>query len=90
MNDDFTPGPWQSAEETAGQAIRIRTVGTIDSSTTLALVLVPFAGTEAEPVPGPTTDAVAGLARRHAMYVICPIREQAGTFADSIKLWSAA
>jgi hypothetical protein len=37
-----------------------------------------FAGTEAEPVPGPTTEAVAGLARKYNMYVICPIREQAG------------
>jgi predicted amidohydrolase len=37
-----------------------------------------FAGTEAEPVPGPTTRAVARLARKYNMYVICPIREQAG------------
>ena len=36
-----------------------------------------FAGTEAEPVPGPTTDAIAKLARQYNMYVICPIREQA-------------
>jgi beta-ureidopropionase len=37
-----------------------------------------FSGTQAEPVPGPTTDAVAALARQYHMYVICPIREQAG------------
>ena len=37
-----------------------------------------FAGTEAEPVPGPTTKAVARLAKQYNMYVICPIREQAG------------
>jgi beta-ureidopropionase len=37
-----------------------------------------FAGMKAEPVPGPTTDAVAELARQYHMYVICPIREQAG------------
>jgi hypothetical protein len=37
-----------------------------------------FAGTEAEPVPGPTTNAVAKLAKQYNMYVICPIREQAG------------
>jgi len=37
-----------------------------------------FAGTEAEPVPGRTTEAVAQLARQYGMYVICPIREQAG------------
>ena len=37
-----------------------------------------FAGTKAEPVPGPTTDAVAKLAEKYNMYVICPIREQAG------------
>ncbi len=37
-----------------------------------------FAGTKAEPVPGPTTNAVAELAKQYNMYVICPIREQAG------------
>jgi beta-ureidopropionase len=36
-----------------------------------------FAGFTAEPIPGPTTDAVAELARKHRMYVVCPIREQA-------------
>ena len=36
-----------------------------------------FAGFTAEPIPGPTTNAVAELARKHRMYVICPIREQA-------------
>jgi beta-ureidopropionase len=38
-----------------------------------------FAGTQtAEPIPGPTVNAVASLAKKHSMYVICPIREQAG------------
>ena len=36
-----------------------------------------FAGTKAEPIPGPTTEAVAKLAKQYNMYVICPIREQA-------------
>lgn len=36
-----------------------------------------FAGTRAEPIPGPITRAVGDLARKHRMYVICPIREQA-------------
>jgi hypothetical protein len=36
-----------------------------------------FAGTDAEPIPGPRTDAVAQLARQYNMYVICPIREKA-------------
>ena len=36
-----------------------------------------FAGTTAEPIPGPTTNAVAEMAKKHRMYVICPIREQA-------------
>jgi len=36
-----------------------------------------FAGTGAEPIPGPTTEAVARLAAKYKMYVICPIREQA-------------
>jgi len=37
-----------------------------------------FAGTTAEPVPGPTTSAVSKMARKHQMYVICPVREQVG------------
>ena len=37
-----------------------------------------FAGTEAEPLPGRTTNAVAKLAKKYNMYVVCPIREQAG------------
>ena len=36
-----------------------------------------FAGTKAEAIPGPTTEAVAELAKQYNMYVICPIREQA-------------
>jgi hypothetical protein len=35
-----------------------------------------FSGTTAEPIPGPTTNAVAAAARKHRMYVICPVREQ--------------
>ena len=37
-----------------------------------------FAGTVAEPIDGPITEAVAKLAKKYNMYVICPIREQAG------------
>ena len=37
-----------------------------------------FGGTTAEPIPGPTTQAIARLAKQYHMYVICPIREQAG------------
>ena len=37
-----------------------------------------FAGTKAEAIPGPTTNAVAKLAKQYSMYVVCPIREQAG------------
>jgi beta-ureidopropionase len=37
-----------------------------------------FAGYDkAEPVPGPITQAIAEMAKKHRMYVICPIREQA-------------
>ena len=36
-----------------------------------------FAGFQAEPIPGPTTDAISALARKHNMYVICPLCEQA-------------
>ncbi len=35
-----------------------------------------FAGTGAETIPGPTTAAVAEMAKKHHMYVVCPIREQ--------------
>jgi beta-ureidopropionase len=37
-----------------------------------------FAGTETETIPGPTTDAIAEVARQHGMYVICPVCENAG------------
>jgi beta-ureidopropionase len=37
-----------------------------------------FSGTTAEPLSGPTVTAIAAAAKKHAMYVICPIREQAG------------
>lgn len=32
----------------------------------------------AEPVPGPTTEAVATVARRHELWVICPLLERRG------------
>jgi beta-ureidopropionase len=32
----------------------------------------------AEPVPGPTTDAVGAVARRHSLWVVCPILERRG------------
>ncbi len=37
-----------------------------------------FAGFAGESIPGPTTKAIGELARKYHMYVICPIREQAG------------
>ena len=37
-----------------------------------------FAGTKAETIPGPTTRAVAEVAKKHNLWVVCPIREQAG------------
>ena len=37
-----------------------------------------FAGTKSEPVPGPTTDAIAVLAKKHHMWIVCPLRERAG------------
>jgi beta-ureidopropionase len=36
-----------------------------------------FRGTKSEPIPGPTTLAIGELAKKHHMYVVCPIREQA-------------
>lgn len=34
-----------------------------------------FNGSEAEPVPGPTTNIMAALAQQYGMYIICPILE---------------
>jgi hypothetical protein len=36
-----------------------------------------FSGTVAETIPGATVNAVAELAHKHHMYVVCPMREQA-------------
>ncbi len=35
-----------------------------------------FSGGPPEPVPGPTTEAVAALAKQYGMYVICPLKER--------------
>jgi len=64
-------------KEKLKQAIeQLRTAG--KNGVDIACLPEEFAGTKAEPVPGPTTKAVAELARQYNMYVICPIREQAG------------
>lgn len=43
----------------------------------LACLPEEFAGTGAEPIPGPTTLAIGEMAKKYRMYVVCPIREQA-------------
>jgi len=45
----------------------------------------------AESVPGPTTDAVAALAREHRMAVVVPVfeREQAGVFYNTAAVYDA-
>ena len=53
----------------------LETAGT--SGVDIACLPEEFAGTNAEPIPGPTTKAVGELAKKHHMYVVCPIREQA-------------
>jgi predicted amidohydrolase len=53
----------------------LRTAG--ENGVDIACLPEEFAGTKAEPIPGPTTEAVAKLAKQYNMYVICPIREQA-------------
>lgn len=64
-------------EEKLKQAIeQLHTAG--KNGVDIACLPEEFAGTKAEPIPGPTTKAVAELARQYNMYVICPIREQAG------------
>ncbi|MBN1642567.1 MAG: carbon-nitrogen hydrolase family protein [Anaerolineae bacterium] len=54
---------------------------------TFTTVSVPLenVGATAEPVPGPTTDAISERARAHGSYVICPIKNQ----RDGI-LWNSA
>ena len=47
------------------------------SGVNIACLPEEFAGTIAEPIPGPTTKAIGELAKKHHMYVVCPIREQA-------------
>ena len=54
--------------ETAGQ-----------SGVDIACLPEEFAGRKAEPIPGPTTLAIAALARKHHMWIVCPIREEAGS-----------
>ncbi|MSS71893.1 MAG: carbon-nitrogen hydrolase family protein [Candidatus Latescibacteria bacterium] len=41
-------------------------------------VTVPKALEVAEPVPGPTVDRIGALARRHGMYIVCPLLERRG------------
>ena len=53
----------------------LETAGQLDVD--IACLPEEFSGTTAEAIPGPTTKAVGQLARRHNMYVICPVREQA-------------
>ena len=43
----------------------------------LACLPEEFAGTVPETIPGPTVEAVAALAKKYRMYVVCPIAEQA-------------
>lgn len=45
--------------------------------TDIACLPEEFAGLTAEPIPGPTTNAMGELAKKHRMYVVCPIRERA-------------
>jgi beta-ureidopropionase len=52
----------------------LETAGT--SGVDIACLPEEFAGTTAEPISGPTTKAVGELAKKHHMYVVCPIREQ--------------
>ena len=48
-----------------------------ESGVDIACLPEAFAGLNPEPVPGPTTNAIAKVARQYNMYVICPIVEQA-------------
>jgi hypothetical protein len=54
--------------ETAGQ-----------SGVDIACLPEEFSGMTPEPVPGPTTQAVGALAKKHHMWIVCPLREQAGS-----------
>jgi hypothetical protein len=68
-------GEYQAKMKLAREHLEVAGKSGVD----LACLPEEFAGFKAEPIPGPTTDAIAALARKHKMYVVCPIREQAGT-----------
>ncbi len=43
----------------------------------LACLPEEFSGYKAEPLDGPTSRAIGELAKKHSMYIVCPIRELA-------------
>ncbi len=55
--------------------LQLEAAGT--SGVDIACLPEEFAGTNAEPIAGPTTKVIGELAKKHHMYVVCPIREQA-------------
>jgi hypothetical protein len=73
--------PQLDREKLPGRQVKVAAIcigfgGEHDIKLNLAIEHLHTAGKN-EPIPGPTTKAVARLARKYNMYVICPIREQA-------------
>lgn len=49
-----------------------------DNKVDIAVLPEEFAGTDPEPMSGPTVTAVAEAAKQHHMWVVCPIKEEDG------------
>lgn len=66
-------GEWQPKMELATKHLEAAGASGVD----IACLPEEFAGLNAEPQDGPTTRAIGQLAKKHHMFVVCPIREQA-------------
>ena len=67
-----TGGPHEEKLKTALEHLDVAGRHGVD----LACLPEEFAGMDAEPIPGPTTNAVSELAKKYHMYVVCPICER--------------
>lgn len=66
-------GEWEAKMKLASEHLEVAGSRQVD----IACLPEEFAGLEAEPLPGRTTKAIGLLAKKHRMWVVCPIREQA-------------
>ncbi|QDT73120.1 Aliphatic amidase [Lacipirellula limnantheis] len=66
-------GEWEAKMKLASEHLEVAGSRQVD----IACLPEEFAGLEAEPLTGRTTKAIGALAKKHRMWVVCPIREQA-------------